>query len=59
MRAKLLEWLPASVVDAPNIYPPNYDGPLDERTPGFVRLAVIYRSHIDIDRERLIDQARD
>ena len=59
LRARLLEWLPASVVDAPDAYQPGYDGPLDERTPGFVRLGSIFRSRIDIDRERIIGDFTD
>ena len=60
LRAQLLEWLPASVVDPPSSYPPGYDGPLDERTPGvFTRCGVLNRSRISEDRERLIDDARD
>ncbi len=63
LRARLLEWLPASMVDAPDAYPPGYDGPLDERTPGLVRIpglrAAIERAAIRDDRERLIDEARD
>lgn len=54
LRARLLEYLPASVVDAPDPYPPGYDGPLDERTPGFIRIP-----NVAADRERLIDEARD
>lgn len=37
-RARLLEYIPASVLDALDAYPPGYDGPLDERTPGVFRL---------------------
>jgi hypothetical protein len=51
LRAQLLRFLPASVVDAPDAYPPGYDGPLDERTPGFFRIPNISR-----DRDRLIDE---
>ena len=62
LRARLLEWLPASVVDAPDAYPPGYDGPLDERTPGLFRLRTWEQKRNgmwDADRDRLIDEARD
>jgi hypothetical protein len=55
----LLEWLPASVVDAPDLYPPGYGGPLDERTPGCINLSRLERRFIARDRDRLIDDARD
>jgi hypothetical protein len=41
VRAYLLKWVPASVLDAPHAYPPGYDGPLDERTPGLFRVRSI------------------
>ena len=50
--AGLLDWMER--VAGPDPYPPGYDGPLDERTPGFFRIPNIER-----DRERLIDEARD
>lgn len=59
LRALLLEWLPASVVDAPDLYPPGYGGPLDERTPGCINLSRLERRFIARDRDRLIDDARD
>ena len=54
-RLRLHDWLPPSVVDElEGGYPPGYDGPLDERTPGFIRIP-----NVAADRERLIDEARD
>jgi hypothetical protein len=55
-RERLLAWLPPGVVDA---YPPGYDGPLDERTPGVITRSGFTRRLIERDRDRLIDDARD
>ena len=58
LRLRLHDWLAPSVVDElPGGYPPGYDGPLDERTPGFFTIPAAAR--IQADRERLIDEARD
>lgn len=43
----------------PTAYPPGYDGPLDERTPGIINISALRRLLIERDRERLLDEARD
>lgn len=59
LRARLLEWKPASAVDAPDAYPPGYDGPLDERTPGVFKLSTVLERMREQDRERIIGDFTD